>query len=728
MTIEDNSSNRIIKRRILKPRTPTSLEDQRPKMKLRELTPQENENSEHVMQTKKDKDSENMKRTNFTDEYKRLMQSLTNQSVSMNTKEAYSIEEPHLQTSAEAEIKTSTTDNSGDLDKNSTSGTRFFKFPRNKVHQGGNCRLLHWKNPGQYEQLQVNGSVAQFVSYAGWHLNGAKIWMGTSASNASELTGHNPATGVNGLIANAIKDLVEMTVTAKSCSPTKLDQEGRQLQFGVIAVLGGQDHKAILREAKSIHNNKAFANAFRAAGAPNASLRAALYNEMGELFAFEVNLGNPEVFGKGRHLLFLHPANDIGGGKSDESLMDGRLSFQSASLGRQFEWWKSALEYGDGKIGSLESTLGGTARLGRYALLSARIPRTLFSSDATEIINVDKADYIKENLQSQAQEYRASYATTLLRAVWGNVGKRLKGIPVTIVNRHDTTMRNIHRQRSTIAILRHLFLGSPKLDLLRGDISDERIAKQREEAITDNEYFTMYDDTNPEKYGPWEQHRRIRMSTSYPIHTGKLLQMSRGENSQAVIDDAETIISDIRGLATSDENALPAGGFIIVDALIPENLISGESGIAKETVNRAIELFAKGLEKHGSEKILINLYNIPSEFSRNNGDVVLQITEDQPGTNVLMVSTEEIDTHGKRVILQNPSLPSITDTTCSSVYAFGRLLGRMVTAHLQSGYHHCIEDGELIRAFHKCYFGGRFGHRPNRLPGGQNRIRNKKEN
>ena len=89
-------------------------------------------------------------------------------------------------------------------------------------------------------------------------------------------------------------------------------------------------------------------------------------------------------------------------------------------------------EYGDGKIGSLESTLGGTARLGRYALLSARIPRTLFSSDATEIINVDKADYIKENLQSQAQEY-LSYATTLLRAVWGNVGKRLKGIPVTML-------------------------------------------------------------------------------------------------------------------------------------------------------------------------------------------------------------------------------------------------------------------------------------------------------
>ena len=441
----------------------------------------------------------------------------------------------------------------------------------------------------------------------------------------------------------------------------------------------------------------------------------------------EVNLGNPEVFGKGRHLLFLHPANDVGGGKSDESLMDGRLSFQAASLGKQFEWWKCALEHGDGRIGSLETTLGGTARLGRYALLSARIPRTLFSADATEIINVDKADYIRENLQSQAQEYRANYATTLLRTVWGNIGKRFREIPITIVNRHDNTMRNIHRQRSTIAILRHLFLGNPKLDLLRGDISDERIATKREEAITSNDYLTIYDTTTQDN-GPWEQHRRIRMSTSYFIHTGKLIQMSKGENSQAVIDDAEIVISNIRGLATSNEDALPAGGFIIMDALIPESTTSGDYGISKDAISRALELFAKGLEKHGCQKILINLHNVAEEFSRNDGEIVVQITEDQPGTNVLMVSTEEIKTHDKRIILQNPTLPSISDNTVSSVYSFGRLLGRMVSAHLESGYHHCVDDGLLIHAFHRHYYGGKFGHRPNLLPGGENRIRNKANN
>ena len=45
-----------------------------------------------------------------------------------------------------------------------------------------------------------------------------------------------------------------------------------------------------------------------------------------------------------------------------------------------------------------------------------------------------------------------------------------------------------------------------------------------------------------------------------------------------------------------------------------------------------------------------------------------KLSEDQPGTNVLMVSTEETNTHDKRVILQNPSLPSISDTQLESLF------------------------------------------------------------
>ena len=76
----------------------------------------------------------------------------------------------------------------------------------------------------------------------------------------------------------------------------------------------------------------------------------------------------------------------------------------------------------------------------------------------------------------------------------------MSGIPVVLVNRFDRSMVRTRRVRSNIAILRHMFLGNPMLDLLQGDISDERIAIQREEAITDNKFMTIHDRTNPENF------------------------------------------------------------------------------------------------------------------------------------------------------------------------------------------------------------------------------------
>ena len=288
-------------------------------------------------------------------------------------------------------------------------------------------------------------------------------------------------------------------------------------------------------------------------------------------------------------------------------------------------------------------------------------------------------------------------------------------------------MRNVHRIRSSIAILRQLFLGHPDMDLIRGDISDERIAIAREQAITESDYMTIHDTVKDPK-GPWEQRRRVRMSTSLQISRGKLLSMARAEDPQTALDDAEIILDAVRGLATSKEGALPSGGFVIIDAMVPSTLLDAGNGFTQQSVNRAVELLGKGLEAKGVEKILINLYKVPAEFSKGDSALTIQVTEDQPGTNVLMVSTEEVKTHQKRIILQNPNLDSITDTTVSQVFAFGRLLGRMVTAHLESGYHHCIEDGELIHAFHRHYYGGAYGNRPNILPGGSDRKRKKDEN
>ena len=142
--------------------------------------------------------------------------------------------------------------------------------------------------------------------------------------------------------------------------------------------------------------------------------------------------------------------------------------------------------------------------------------------------------------------------------------------------------------------------------------------------------------------------------------------MAKGD-THAIMDDAEEFFQEM-SLATSDENALPAGGFMIIDALVLEQPISGNAAIAKETIGRAVELFSKGLED-GVGKTLINLYKVPQEFTRDNTGVMIQITEDQHGTNVLMVSTEEIDTHAKQIILQNPLAAINYDNTVSSVHA-----------------------------------------------------------
>ena len=167
-----------------------------------------------------------------------------------------------------------------------TQGTRFFKFPTTDLPIGGESHLLHWKNPAMFDIIPVKGSESQYVQFAGWHLNGAKIWIGTSATNATEAVGINPATGVTGLIPQAVQELAQLTESARRLSPNQLDAEQRPFQFGIVCVLGGQDHAAILRETRLVNMTKQYGAAFRAAGVPNANLRAALYNDSGKLIAF----------------------------------------------------------------------------------------------------------------------------------------------------------------------------------------------------------------------------------------------------------------------------------------------------------------------------------------------------------------------------------------------------------------------------------------------------------
>ena len=610
-----------------------------------------------------------------------------------------------------------------------TKGNVYFKFPSIEPPFGGNIHSLKWTG-NRYEEVEAAGSTSDYVRYNEWHLNGATIWIGTSATGAVDKVGVDPASGVTGLIPQATKQIAELIRSSKELSNGKaVDGDGRPYQFAVIAVLGGQDHKAICNAMEGLEANKIYRPVFDHLGIKGVAFRAALYNSMGDLFALEVTFANKEKYGHGRHIIFLHKANDIGGGKSDESLIEGRLSNQVSALSKEFDWWISGLERAGGKIGSIETTLGGTARIGRYALLASCVPRSLFAADAFEVVNLDSAEWVKENLPSQIQEYRSNFATTLLRTAWGKAGARLHGVPIVLVNRFDRSMIRTRRMRANIATLRHMFLGNSKLDLLQGDISDERIAIQREQAITENKFMTIHDTKKNSKVGPWEQQRRIRLSTSISLTPSKVLSLAQGDDPTLAKDVAETVLERVRGLATSQNDALPSGGFTVVDALIPTKLLEQTGNvITKNVVSKAIETIAVGLRSSGIDKPLINLYKVPEPLCAGVDDIIVQFSEDQPGTNILIVSTDDIDTHSKRTIMSNPNLRAIDNPTVSTVFAFGRLLGRMVTAHLESKYHHCEDDGALIHAFHRHYYGGNYGNRPNLLVGGTDRIRKKKDN
>lgn len=611
----------------------------------------------------------------------------------------------------------------------SIRGNLYFRIPASSPQIAKNIHFVDYNKSGtKYTFTECLGSTSDYVRHNAWHINGATIWIGTSATGVTERVGIDPASGVTGLIPQATKQIVDLISTCRDISNGNMtDSDGLPYQFAVIAVLGGQDHKALcnsIERAKTDTYNEIF-NELGIKG--GIMFKAALYNEMNELFALEVTFRNQMLYGKGKHMIFLHKANDIGGGKSDESLMDGRLRSQTSTLAKEFEWWIAGLERVGGKIGSIETTLGGTARIGRYSMLASFVPKSLFASDSFEVINLDTADWVKENIPSELKEYRSNFATTLLRTVWGKAAERMKGIPVVLVDRYDRSMLRTRRIRSNIAILRHMFLGNPQLDLLKGDISDERIAIQREEAITENDFMTIFDRTQDMKYGPWDQQRRIRLSTCISLTPNTLLTLAKGEDSTKAIDTANNILEKIRSLATSQNGALPAGGFTVIDVLVPSRVLNNPNNvITNNTVTKCAEALAMGFRMNDVAKPLINLYIIPDGLNTKSDDIVIQFSEDQPGTNILIVSTEEVETHSKRVIMSNPNLRAIDNPSVSQVFEFGRLLGRMVTAHLKSDYHHCIDDGHLIHAFHRHYYSGNYGNRPNVLPGGEERVRNKK--
>ena len=90
-----------------------------------------------------------------------------------------------------------------------------------------------------------------------------------------------------------------------------------------------------------------------------------------------------------------------------------------------------------------------------------------------------------------------------------------------------------------VAVMRHMFLGNPQLELLRGDISDERTAL-KEEAITESSSMSITDQNeNKRERFEYEQNRRIRLSTCLNVSPSKIQLFARNEDASLAIDDSE---------------------------------------------------------------------------------------------------------------------------------------------------------------------------------------------
>lgn len=590
---------------------------------------------------------------------------------------------------------------------------------------------------GEDERLvRLNGEATSYVHHNNMYIHGAALQMGSSASNAQQQEGYDPALGVTGFLPQAIEFLQKGARAATGIAP--LDRDGRAHQFGVITILGGADHDK-LTNGMLVDPTPGMVEALERIGLAKVKkgyrmtqdlrfvellvqVSPVLFNNLGYITALEVRFAETEVYGEGKHYIYLHRANDIGGGKSDHSLAEGRTQYQAKALSEEFAWWRAGLELAGGKIGTVESTLGGTARVGRYALLHAKTPRTLFSKDAVETILLDDADYVKNNLGNMIQEYRANFATTMLRTAYGSLSKRLDGVRIDLANRHDLMQRRLRQLTCIESVLRTLFPGVPALDPMFMDLSDERTAIASQENITDAKQFTIHDPVQTNPKGPWQLNRRTRVTAATSYSFGEIGAMALGQRNEEAIEKAREMFGSIRGLATSVEDMLEAGGFTILDIFVPtESLDDADVLITSQMVELVGQVLASAYKQAGSDKVLVHCHKVRGDLMPSNDRVYVRLTEDQPAHNMLLVSTHDAGVREKRTILTDPNLDIIEDRHFAHVYAFARLFQQLIEGHERSNYRFAEEDASLLRAFYRHFYSNSFGSQPNLLLGGSER-------
>jgi len=586
------------------------------------------------------------------------------------------------------------------------------------------------------EMTRLNGEPMAYVHYNKMHLHGAILQMGSSASNAQQPEGYDPALGVTGFLPQAIEFLQKAARSAKELKAK--DQDGRPYQFGVITVLGGADHDKLtngfvekptpglvtalerlgLADVKNGYRHREDLRFVKF----GVQVSPVVFNHLGYITGLEVSFSDTDAYGEGTHYIYLHRANDIGGGKSDHSLAEGRTQFQAKALSDEFAWWQAALELAGGKIGSVETTLGGTARIGRYALLHAKVARSLFSKDAVETILLDDADKVKNDYGSMAQEYRANFATTLLRTAFGTLSKRLNGVRLDLADREDLTQRRLRQLTCIESVLRTLFPGVPALDPMFMDLSDERTAIASQENITQAKQFTIHDPVQTNPAGPWSLNRRTRVTTASSFSFGEVSALALGQRNDEALERAREMFASARALATSREDILEAGGFCVLDIFAPAKaLVEADKPITELMIETVSQVLANAFKQAGSDKVLVHCHKVRADLLPTPERVYIRLTEDQPAHNMLMVSTHDAGVREKRTILTDPNLDVIEDRHFAHVYAYARLFQQLIEGHERSNYRFAEEDASLLRAYYRHFYSNTFGSQPNLILGGSNR-------
>ena len=577
---------------------------------------------------------------------------------------------------------------------------------------------FHVQSGNDEQYLPVRGSIFEHVETLNMHLHGLVIRTGTTATGADR----NPetdATGrVFGLIPESIAFLRKMALNAYELNSgnekPNLDSEERPFQFAVVNVLGREDHARVVRSLQLARNKSDELHlVLENAGAPaGTKISTILYNDAGQPIAFGVKFPDSQFMSMTRdgpkaaqHIIYLHSTKAIGGGKSDEKLADGELPFECRSMAKEFEWWMAALAVTGGKIGGMDSTIGGTARTARYAMLVAGLQPQMFAQGAMESMGVDRGDWVQNNLTSEKQEYRANLATTLLRSAYGEAGKRLRGIDIELIDRQDFESKLAREIRSTTALLRTLFMGHPDLMPIKGDISDEIWSRNREQRITEHEWMSIVDKIERKK---WSMSRRTELTTSRNMSFSDIEKMANGEGSGHLKEKVQTMMIDMRYLITEKPYLVTNGGFATLTFYVPGERASDR--LSDNLIIRSCELLASGITSMGVPKVLTRILPAPKRSIRGNS-VLVTLSEEHAGTNILMASNSASGTHDRRTIIQNHKLKEgqRKSPKRKRTYSYRVILDGIVKAHELSGLSSCVKDAELIRAYYRYVYGGEYG-------------------